>query len=347
MSTQKSPEKDHDQLENSLPIIGSDTVNKLLLNLVMDFSTTEKQTNLLRKLYHFNNNNNNNSGPTVKWFDDLMKLLNILEYTRDSSKSIRETINSEIWLKISKFVENYNEKELNFNTLSLDPSLLFISAPKTPLLREDINNESKTKSFSSSSQILENSLNNLQSASNQKLSDKYPEESKEKEETPNVSSKSSETKRKSKKSFSKNNKRTKKYSKHPEIEGTSIMTYPIKENSHETLIWKIKKTNDNSQSQTQPQQYPDFCWMNNTISTQHNVNYSHSHKSQQEILTAPNIQEISTIPNIHEMPIILNFQDRGVINDNSGLETNLRFTSNTTIEVDNSEENLSIYPHDP
>ncbi|RHZ83948.1 hypothetical protein Glove_86g114 [Diversispora epigaea] len=161
MSAQKSPEDDQIVLNN---------INKLLLKLVMDVSTTEKQTNLLRKLYNFINNNNK-SGPTVKWFDDLTKLLNVLEYTRDSSKSIiqnRETINSEIWLKISKFVENYDEKELNFNTLSLDPSLLFISAPKTPLFRKDIDEESKKKTFSSFPLIPENSVNNLQSSLKQK-----------------------------------------------------------------------------------------------------------------------------------------------------------------------------------
>ncbi|CAG8451575.1 5464_t:CDS:2 [Diversispora eburnea] len=288
-----------------------------------------------------------NKLPIIKWFDDLTNLLNLLEYTRDSNNSIiqnRETINSEIWLKISKFVENYDVKELNFNTLSLDPSFLFKFASKTPLY---IDNELKTKAFSSSPLILENSVKYLQSSSKQKLFNKYTEET---EETPIVSvlstSKSSETKRKSEKPLSKSNKRTKKYAKRSEIEGTSIMTYPVKDNSHTTLIWKCKKTNDDSQIQTQQQQYMptnDYPWTNNTssfsISPQHNVNYRQQEIfTIQEIPTIPNFQQV-TIPNIQEIPTIPNFQDHNFFYNASFPGTNL---SNTTTEVDNLEENLTI-----
>ncbi|CAG8436394.1 3828_t:CDS:2 [Diversispora eburnea] len=301
MSAKQSPEED--QLELIELVIGSNTLDKSLLNLVMNFTTTEKQTYCL------------------------------LECTRDSRKSIiqnRETISSEIWLKISKFVENHDKKELDFNTLSLDPSLLITFAPKTP---KDLDNEPKTEAFSSSPLILEDSVKNLQSSSKQKLSDKSQETeetpnvsaisaSKSPEETPNVSNvsagKSSETKRKSEKQLSKSNKRTKKYTKQSEIEGTSIMTYPVKENSHTTLIWNFAIS---------PQNY-------------------YSHQSQQEI-TIPNIQEIPIIQEISDIQGMSNIQE--TMSNFPDFQEDL-FTApgfnNTTTEVDNSEKTIdSNDPH--
>ncbi|RHZ45375.1 hypothetical protein Glove_680g59 [Diversispora epigaea] len=249
MSAKKTPEDD--QLE--LPITGSNTVDKLLLNLIMNFSTTDEQVNSLRKLYHFIIKNiNNNSEPTEIWFQEL---LNLLEDTRDSSKSIienRETINSEIWLKIDKFVEKYDKKELNLNTLLSDPS-------KTPPFKKGIDNESKTKAFSSSPPlILENSVKNLQSSSKRKLSDKDRETS------------TNETKRKSEKPPNKNNKRTKKYTKQSEIVGTSIMNYPVKD-PYTTLIWKCQNTDNNSQ--IQEQQHTQTNNIQDFDALQHNFNH--------------------------------------------------------------------------
>lgn len=237
-----------EEFKNTKKLASLNAVEKLLLSITMHSSVTEEQTNLLKNLYHFIMNNN--SLLTEEWFDNLAKLLSLLEYTRDLSLSqpIQNVINInlEIWNKIRKFVESNDEKELGFvpsstniqvespstTNLLLDHSEFYpltISASTTPPFESNIietfDNGSKTEVMPFPSPLmLENTTSELQSKSPEQ---KFPEGV--------PASKRSDSKRKSEKPPSKDNKRPKRPRENNQ-HGT-IVIYPVKEGSHTTLIW--------------------------------------------------------------------------------------------------------------
>ncbi|CAG8679919.1 9268_t:CDS:2, partial [Acaulospora colombiana] len=108
--------------------------NELILNIVMNRSTTDEEVLQLRRLYRLINDNQDDSEFNEKWSDNLASWLKLIEYSYEKGLDKSCSFNCQLWENISLLLERYEESLPSVDMVSTSPRSPLISSDTSEIL---------------------------------------------------------------------------------------------------------------------------------------------------------------------------------------------------------------------